>query len=110
MARHGENIHKRKDGRWEARVIVGYDESHKASYKSIYGSTYDEVKQKKEKLVSGNSQKVTNHQFNWWFDSALQGLGTVRAFEARVSTPLLLLACLLKEAHFHSPLILSLSA
>lgn len=39
MARHGENIHKRKDGRWEARVIIGYDDNHKAIYKSYYGNS-----------------------------------------------------------------------
>ena len=46
MARHGENIHRRKDGRWEARVIIGYDDNHKAIYKSYYGNSYEEVMQK----------------------------------------------------------------
>ena len=46
MARHGENIHRRKDGRWEARVIIGYDDNHNAIYKSYYGNSYEEVKQK----------------------------------------------------------------
>ena len=25
MARKGRNIYKRKDGRWEGRIILGYD-------------------------------------------------------------------------------------
>lgn len=50
MARHGENIHKRKDGRWEARIITGYDEHDKAVYRSLYGKSYDEAKLKKETL------------------------------------------------------------
>ena len=32
MGRHGENIHKRKDGLWEARVIQSHDFSGKAKY------------------------------------------------------------------------------
>lgn len=47
MGRHGENIRKRKDGRWEARVISGYDANNKARYYSIYGKTYAEVKEKR---------------------------------------------------------------
>ena len=30
MARHGENIHKRKDGRWEGRYIKARTPDHKA--------------------------------------------------------------------------------
>ena len=46
MARRGENIYKRKDGRWEARVIRGYNEHSKAIYAYFYGRTYKEVKEK----------------------------------------------------------------
>lgn len=47
MARHGENIRKRKDGRWEARYIHSYDQSGKAKYKSVYAYTYEEAKAKR---------------------------------------------------------------
>lgn len=50
MPRRGENIYKRKDGRWEARYIEYYDEVGKAHYKSIYAKTYVEVKNKKQKV------------------------------------------------------------
>ncbi len=50
MSRKGENITKRKDGRWEARVICGYDEHHHAQYRYLYGKTYAEAKAKKEYL------------------------------------------------------------
>ena len=33
MSRTGENIYKRKDGRWEARYIDSYDGNGKAKYK-----------------------------------------------------------------------------
>ena len=46
MARKGENIFKRKDGRWEARYIRFY-ENGKAHYRFLYGHTYYEAKSKK---------------------------------------------------------------
>ena len=47
MSRRGENIRKRKDGRWEGRYIHGYDRVRgTAKYASIYGKTYSEVKEK----------------------------------------------------------------
>ncbi len=46
MARTGENIYKRKDGRWEARFIYAYNADGKAQYKYIYAPTYTEVKTK----------------------------------------------------------------
>lgn len=52
MARKGENIRKRADGRWEARIIVGYGADGKAVYKSVYAKTYGEVREKKRKLYA----------------------------------------------------------
>lgn len=46
MTRKGENIYKRKDGRWEGRYICFYDAQNKAKYAYVYGKTYSEVKQK----------------------------------------------------------------
>lgn len=46
MSRKGENIFKRKDGRWEARYIHHY-ENGKAKYRYLYGATYSEAKAKK---------------------------------------------------------------
>ena len=46
MSRRGDNIHRRKDGRWEARFIERYTEEGKACYKSIYARSYTEVKEK----------------------------------------------------------------
>ncbi len=48
MSRHGENIHQRKDGRWEARVPAGKTPDGKTRYHSLYGKTYREVKEKKQ--------------------------------------------------------------
>ena len=51
MPRKGENIYKRKDGRWEARYIHHY-ENGKAKYKSIYGASYTEVRTKRLEDIS----------------------------------------------------------
>lgn len=49
MPRHGENIRKRKDGRWEGRYGSYEPQSGKKIVKSVYARTYAEVK---EKLLS----------------------------------------------------------
>ncbi len=46
MSRRGNSIRKRSDGRWEGRYIEGYTDEGKAKYKSVYGHTYGEVKNK----------------------------------------------------------------
>ncbi len=46
MARHGENIRKRKDGRWEGRYLTYSEKKEKQIYHSVYGKTYKEVKEK----------------------------------------------------------------
>lgn len=46
MARHGENIRKRMDGRWEGRYKVFDENKGKYVYRSVYGRDYGETKQK----------------------------------------------------------------
>ena len=46
MPRRGENIRKRKDGRWEGRYIKGRKPDRTAIWGYIYGHTYTEVKKK----------------------------------------------------------------
>jgi hypothetical protein len=40
MPKRSENIRKRKDGRWEGRLIVGYKPDGKAKYQSVYEGSY----------------------------------------------------------------------
>ena len=47
MSRRGENIRKRKDGRWEARYPSGVNEKGQKTYSSVYGNTYKEAKEKR---------------------------------------------------------------
>ena len=53
----GENIFRRRDGRWEARYSKGRELSGKIKYGYCYGKTYREAKEKAEKckaaLASG---------------------------------------------------------
>ena len=46
MPKKGENIYKRKDGRWEGRYIRFRNIGGKTEYGYIYGKSYAEVKQK----------------------------------------------------------------
>lgn len=52
MAKRGSNIYKRKDGRFEGRVPVGYRDNEKIKYKSVYARTLSEVKEKMTEVYS----------------------------------------------------------
>ncbi len=73
MARRGENIYKRKDGRWEGRYKNGVRADGTAKYSSIYGKTYAEVKDELSKkraktAVSAVPRNLTlNNLFTIWF-------------------------------------------
>lgn len=77
MAKFGENIYKRKDGRWEARVLKGYNEEGKALYAYFYGRTYKEVKEKifNSLQLSSNIEKkkddspCLNYVVDMWLDN-----------------------------------------
>lgn len=55
MPKRGENIRKRKDGRWEGRYKEDFFPSVK--YRSVYGKTYSEVK---TKLYAAKTDKNAN--------------------------------------------------
>ncbi len=48
MPRRGANIYRRKDGRWEGRIIKEGNGGGGRKYISIYGKTYKEAKRKME--------------------------------------------------------------
>jgi len=72
MPRRGENIYKRKDGRWEGRYKCGYDDSGKVRYRSVYAKTYQEVREKLQKLKStvvdyvSSGKRTVGELFNEW--------------------------------------------
>ena len=51
MPRKGENIYKRKDGRWEGRYIKARSQTGKAVYGYVYAPTYKEAKRKRSQAV-----------------------------------------------------------
>ena len=78
MARRGENIRKRSDGRWEGRYLIYINGSKK--YRSVYASSYNEVKQKlfnskKESEITLLSQKEQTAPLNGSADMSLDEIG-----------------------------------
>ena len=67
MARRGENIHKRKDGRWEGRYIKARTPEGKIQWGYVYGAVYAEVKRvliqkKAEELGADVEVFQSNHE------------------------------------------------
>ena len=59
MARKGENIRKRKDGRWEGRYLCGERADGSKRYASVYAHTYTEVRGKlAQAKVQGKSERA----------------------------------------------------
>ena len=63
MPRKGENIFKRKDGRWEGRYIKRYT-AGKAVYGYVYGKTYKEAKENKATAMASLSTEPSRSQRN----------------------------------------------
>lgn len=59
MARHGENIRKRADGRWEGRYKAWDEYRGRAIYRSVYGRTYEEAKVKLSRARDSCSYTVS---------------------------------------------------
>lgn len=62
MSRRGENVFKRRDGRWEARYVREITLDGRKKYGSVYAKTYREVKEKQRVLIEQpqqGSQKIS---------------------------------------------------
>lgn len=64
MPRKGENIYKRKDGRWEGRYIKGRTLDGKALYGYVYAPSYREAKAKQADAVSVSGEKKQKYPKN----------------------------------------------
>lgn len=71
MARRGDNIHKRKDGRWEGRYKNGYKADGTVKYGSVYARTYSECKEKLIAMLSGLHTTETTMRCNVCFSDIL---------------------------------------
>lgn len=56
MPKKGENIYKRKDGRWEGRYVKSRNSSGKIVYGYVYAKTYRDVKLKLQEMISCSTQ------------------------------------------------------
>ena len=77
LPKTGENIYKRKDGRWEARFISGRKPDGCAKYTSVYARTYAAAKAKLEErkrmVVSrpaGSCRLTVKELFVWYLSQA----------------------------------------
>ncbi len=74
---HGEGtLHHRSDGRWELRMMDGYQKDGSPHFKTFYGKTQKEVKLKlkeyQDALISG-VQLDTILYFEDWADTWFEG-------------------------------------
>lgn len=74
MPRRGENIYKRKDGRWEARYVKEINLDGSKKYGSVYGKSYAEVKDKQRLclLHPAVTQSTFNHTVKSILDEWLE--------------------------------------
>lgn len=61
MARKGESIYKRNDGRWEARFVKSVSETGEKHLGSVYAKSYMEVKNKRAEII----QKIAYNKINF---------------------------------------------
>ena len=76
MARHGENIYLRKDGRWEGRYVKGRKPDGKSIYGSVYARKYCECKEKlgfakalyinHSRVVKADSKETLSKFMTYW--------------------------------------------
>ena len=90
MSKHGENIRKRKDGRWEGRYIKGRKSNRTAIWGYIYGHSYAEVK-KRLAIKKMEVQQFALNVENPTFFRAFSHLGKLHFLGVKTST----------SAHYH---------
>ena len=73
MPKRGENIYRRKDGRWEGRIKQTAVLSNGKKYRSVYGKSYGEVKKKLEEArkeasyIKGSCNMSMEEAVNIWY-------------------------------------------
>lgn len=78
MSRRGENIYKRKDGRYEGRYVIGRTENGKTRFGYVYGQQYaavrDELARKKARLIDNRGPAAKGGMtLNEWMEEWLKG-------------------------------------
>lgn len=96
MSKRGENIHKRKDGRWEGRYVKGRNVNGSIIYGYIYGKTYRDVKDKlifscseiKSDTFTNYQEHYFEHILNLWLENnrIRQKAATVSKYQYLIET------------------------
>ena len=91
MARHGENIYKRKDGRYEGRYVIGKTLAGKTRFGYVYARQYADARrlllQKKAELLGkpGDNeivrQGMLNEWLTYWMENELLGSVKVSSYQ-----------------------------
>lgn len=98
MSKKGENIHKRKDGRWEARYKKGRNQNGGIYYGYVYGKTYSEAKEKLLEAQINNDTRVCAAKGKTFADASVLWLsnnklrlkgGTINKYETIINTHIL---------------------
>ena len=95
MARHGENIYKRRDGRYEGRYVIGKTITGKTRFGYVYGRQYADVK--KELLLkkadcaktapsgNGSCQSTVGEWLIYWMENELLGSVKTSSYQTYVN-------------------------
>ncbi len=80
------NIRKRKDGRYEGRYGDGYKPDGSIRYRSVYGKTYGEAKQKLYAAAGGTLQKNAKPVSKFLFEDVCAMWLKSKRLSVKVST------------------------
>lgn len=95
MARHGENIYKRKDGRYEGRYVIGKTATGKTRFGYIYGHRYADVKKtlllkkaeraKASMAANGRCQDTLEEWITLWMEKELLGSVKLSSYQTYIN-------------------------
>lgn len=95
MARHGENIYKRKDGRYEGRYVIGKTRGGRTRFGYVYGRQYAEVKKalllkkaewtQRPVSINGRFRDTLAEWLARWMENELLGSVKVASYQTYVN-------------------------
>lgn len=88
MPRKGQNIYKRKDGRWEGRYIKGRDIDGKPIRGYVYAKTYSALKEKLTDAIARNqtSNETQTSTANPFFETIAEAWFDTNRAQLKIST------------------------
>lgn len=88
MSRRGENIRKRKDGRWEGRYYTQDPQTGQSSVHSVYAKTYGEVKERLSaaKQSAKTAQEMEHERRTLYLDTVAEEWLSIVSAEKKYAT------------------------